>query len=105
MRFVAGQIRDLKQPGDYLFNSRCVGCDAHGTSYAPEDGGEVPYHYEGCKDRTPRIGFILFCARGSVYASAREHTILSCNPLTVRASWLCPKGCHSWITDGVWSNC
>jgi hypothetical protein len=105
MRFVPGEIRDLKQPGDYLFNSRCIGCDVHGTNQAPEDGGAIPHHYTGCTDRTPRIGFIVFCKCGNVYASAREHRILSRDPLTVRASWLRLKGCHSWITDGIWSDC
>lgn len=96
---------ELQQPGDYLLTTRCNCCDAHGDHKAPADGGEIRYHYGGCTQPEAHTGFVLWCKCGYMFASHRDHRVLNRNPLTVRASWLCPNGCHAFITDGEWRDC
>jgi hypothetical protein len=93
----------LEAPGDYLLTSRCATCDAFGTNEPPDEGGEVKYHYSGCASNNPVTGFIIKCACGGTFSSHKDHRIMSKDPLTVTPSWLCPKGCHVFITNGVFA--
>jgi hypothetical protein len=91
---------ELKNPGDYMLTTSCF-CGADGEDLK----GPAKYHYPGCASPETHTGFILVCKCGGTFASHKDHRVINKSPLSVRASWLCPKGCHSFITDGVFNIC
>jgi hypothetical protein len=93
---------ELKAPGDYMLTNRCnCGSGAEGEDLT----GPVKHHYNGCINPQTHTGFILVCQCGGTFSSHKDHRVIQREPLTVRASWLCPKGCHGFIIDGVYRPC
>jgi hypothetical protein len=44
---------------------------------------------------------VIVCPGCVKPASCGNHTMLSRNPLTIRASFLCSCGWHGWVTEGT----
>lgn len=97
-------LNEMVQPCDYVLADVCANCHAQGRELS--SGGGVEYHYTFCTGSVPKRGFLIQCKCGKLLRSHKDHTVHCDEPLTVSPSWLCTfNGCHSFITNGVWSDC